>query len=343
MKDNDAMRRLVGDEDWAGLQQCLANREWDPNRPLVLSLQEDKLLLLPFAAGRGHVALTKQLIELGVQVNARVRGEDTALMSACEIGHREIVDLLLQAGADVNTKSTLSDEGDRGETPLMAAAQHGYREIIENLLQKGASVSTTTRRGRTALTYALLRGDIDRDLVRLLLEAGCPVDGRDLHHPVYQRDLDVVKLLLTAKPDVNRPFDWPTWVLSNERGDTPLFVAVAKNSAEILGPEMGQVIKPAERLAIIDLLIEAGADVNAQRGTKGNGWTPLMLAAAVDEDEVARRLLDAGADPNKTVKCSRITLIDGRQKQVKGPLNAVGMAQERPDNKKIRRLLLGHE
>jgi ankyrin repeat protein len=193
------------------------------------------------------------------------------------------------------------------------------------------------------LTYALLRGDIDRNLVRLLLEAGCPVDGRDLHHPVYQRDLDVVKLLLTAKPDVNRPFDWPTWVLSNERGDTPLFVAVAKNSAEILGPEMGQVIKPAERLAIIDLLIEAGADVNAQRGTIRTGWTPLMLAAAQDEDEIARRFLDAGADPNKTVECNRITLIDGRQKRVKGPLSATGMAQERPDNKKIRRLLLGHE
>ena len=255
-------------------------------------------------------------------------------MDACEMGHAEIVDLLLQAGADVNQKSRVSDDGDSGQTPLMAAATHRYRDIIERLLKQGADVRAKTRRGRSALTFAMMRSDIDRDLLRLLLGAGCPVDGRDLHHAIYQRDLDVVELLLAAKPDVNMRFDWPKDVLSNERGDTPLFVAVANGF---------QKEKRVERLAIIALLIQAGADVNAQRGIKANGWTPLMLAAMQDEDEVARRLMNAGADPNKTVETRWMGLVDGRQKKQHGQLSAIGVAQENPNNKKIRRLLLGHE
>jgi uncharacterized protein len=341
MKDNDAMWKLVREKDWAGVEQSISKGEWDPNRPLTFSIQEGGVLLLSAAAEHGLVSLAKQLIESGANVNARLRGEDTALMDACEMGHREVVDLLLQAGADVNKKSRISDEGDPGETPLMAAATQGYRDIVEKLLKRGADVMAKTRRGRSALTFVLFRGDIDRDLVRLLLEAGCPVGGRDLHHPIYQRDLDVVELLLAAKPDVNMRFDWPTRVLSNERGDTPLFVAVARNSAQMLGLE--REIKPVERLAIVDLLLSAGADVNAQRGMKGNGWTPLMAAVAQDEDEIARRLMDAGADPNKTVECKRVSVVNGCQKRLKGPLSAVGMAQERPNNKKIRRFLLGHE
>lgn len=339
MLDNDAMWKLVRDEDWARIEYFVGCGQWDPNRPLTFSLQPGGLLLLSAAVERGLVSLTKQLIERGANVNARLPGEDTALITACENGHREIVDLLLQLGADVNKKSTISDDGDAGETPLMISSEDGNLDLVELLLKHGADVAATTRRGRSALSFALSRTPIHREVIRLLLVAGCPVDGRDLHCPVYERDLHIVEQLLAAKPDANLRYDWPTDLLSPKRGDTPLFVAVAWTPTEMSGSEKTSVA----RLAIIDLLIQAGADVNAQRGIKANGWTPLMLAAAQDDAEIARKLMDAGADPNKTVAARWISLVDDCQKQRKGPLSAIGMAHERPNNSKIRRLLLGHD
>ncbi|MFO1487928.1 MAG: hypothetical protein U1F65_05575 [Verrucomicrobiota bacterium] len=69
----------------------------------------------------------------------------------------------------------------------------------------------------------------------------------------------------------------------------------------------------------------------------------MMHAAAQDEDEIARRLLKAGADPKKTVETSWYAVVDGNSKQRKGPLNAIGMAEQRPESKRVRRLMLGHE
>lgn len=335
------MWKLVKAQDWATAEKCVAGGEWDANEPLTYGMHNEKALLLSAAVEHGSVSLVKQLIKSGADVNARLRGEDTPLMIACEAGNGEIVDVLLEAGADANKKSSVSDEGDPGETPFMVAAEGGNREMMAKLLKHGADVKAKTRRGRTALSFAMFKDKIDPDLIRFLLNAGCPVDGRDLHHPIYQRELHIVELLLAAKPDVNLCYDWPTWVLSNAKGDTPLFVVVVKNLAERAATAREMNLK--ERLVILDLLISAGADVNAQRGGRAGGWTPLMYAAAQDEVEVARRLLDAGADPNKTIETRWIGIVDGCQKQRKGPLSAIGMANERTDNKGIRKLLLGHE
>lgn len=290
---NRVMWQLIGDRNWEGIQQRLANGEWNPNRPLVLALQSGGLLLLSVAVEHGQVAVARQLIELGADVNAHMPGEIQPLMEACDASNREMVELLLQAGANVNTKCSVSDEGDAGETPLMAAVTH--RDIVEMLLRNGARIDATTRRGRSVLSRLLETELVDLDMVRFLLDAGCPVDGRDLHHPILQRSLNVVKLLLARKPDVNKPFDWPTYLGSPRKGDTPIFVAVDRNADEMLEGTESEVRKRAERLAIIDLLIEAGAEVNGQRGGKMSTWTPLRMAIAQDDAEIVKRLIDAGA------------------------------------------------
>src|SRR3954452_7423380 len=98
---NRAMWRLYRNSDWESIQQCLARGEWDANRPLVHELQPGGVLLLHAAVLGGQMRLARQLIELGADPNASMPGETKLLTEVCQKGDREMVDLLLQAGADV--------------------------------------------------------------------------------------------------------------------------------------------------------------------------------------------------------------------------------------------------
>lgn len=62
----------------------------------------------------------------------RDRTDQTALMRAAWQGHAEIVNLLVERGADVNAKSDL------GLTVLMGAAKHGHTAVVEMLKKVGA-------------------------------------------------------------------------------------------------------------------------------------------------------------------------------------------------------------
>ena len=92
--------------------------------------------LIP-AAERGHVHTVDMLIQAGVKVDHINRLHWTALLEAIILGnggraHTEIVQLLLNAGADPN----LAD-GD-GVTPLQHARRRGYAQIEQLLTKAGA-------------------------------------------------------------------------------------------------------------------------------------------------------------------------------------------------------------
>ena len=64
-------------------------------------------------------------------------------------GHKEIVELLIAKGADVNAKA-----GDAGSTPLHWAVQQSHNEIVQLLIAKGADVNAKHGDGETPLDYA---------------------------------------------------------------------------------------------------------------------------------------------------------------------------------------------
>ena len=94
--------------------------------------------------------------------------------------------------------------------------------------------------------------------------------SEQLHRAAQNGDLPQVQKLLAAKYPVNR-FD--------ELGKTPLHYAVA-----------------GEHMAVVDALLRAGANVNA-RDERVAGGTPLGEYAGSCSYAMARRLIDAGADP----------------------------------------------
>ena len=67
---------------------------------------------------------------------------------AAENGHKEIVELLIRAGADKD----LQDKD--GSTPLHRAARTGHKEIVELLMRTGAVINQSNNEGKTALDVA---------------------------------------------------------------------------------------------------------------------------------------------------------------------------------------------
>jgi len=175
------------------------------------------------AAGRGHAALTKYLLEQGARVNDRAPNGKTALHAAAEFGPVDVAGLLLEHGAKI-------DAVDRnGYTPLWGAAFNNRPEMIEFLLQKGASLRHRDKNGNTALSPAALNGA--NDAIRKLVERGLAPDTKNkfgrtpLFDAIEASREDTVVLFVEYKAGLNA---------RKESGQTPLGLAQARGDARII-------------------------------------------------------------------------------------------------------------
>ena len=109
---------------------------------------------LGLASFFGHKNIADLLLEHGAEVNSASRNGQHVqpLHSAAASQQLEIVRALLAHGADVNA----TQEG--GFTPLQEAAQNGQVEMVELLLSYGADVNAKNAAGHTALDLALQKG-----------------------------------------------------------------------------------------------------------------------------------------------------------------------------------------
>jgi len=85
------------------------------------------------AARKGDVAALKAILDKGISPDAKWRYGMTALFPACDRGHLEVVKLLLERGANVNTTDRFYNA-----TPIATALNKGHVEIAALLLEKGA-------------------------------------------------------------------------------------------------------------------------------------------------------------------------------------------------------------
>jgi ankyrin repeat protein len=131
----------------------------DADRTTTTSDEETALV---FAIGKADLEIVKALTkDKNTQVvNASLAGGLTMLMLAAQNGELEILNILLEAGADV-----LALDKD-GCTALMLAAANGHIEIVDALLKAGANKNAADNEGKTALIFATENGH--QNIVALL-------------------------------------------------------------------------------------------------------------------------------------------------------------------------------
>ena len=119
---------------------------------------------LYYAARFGEHELVKILLEAGAVINTATNDGCTPLYIAAQNGREAVVRGLVEAGADVNKAV------DNGATPLHVAAHNGHEAVARGLVEAGADVNKATDDGATPLCIATVK--CHRAIARLLTDAG---------------------------------------------------------------------------------------------------------------------------------------------------------------------------
>ena len=137
------------------LLQAIENDDSQKVRELIASRvdlnfeNDDGDFPLYIASWRGNKEIVELLLVNGANVNYEADAYFyTALMVASGAGHAVIVNFLLECGANVNA------EDDWQLTSLMRAAESGHLEVARTLLKHGANANLRDDRGKTALELA---------------------------------------------------------------------------------------------------------------------------------------------------------------------------------------------
>jgi cytohesin len=285
------------------------------------------LLMESFSSGKEMVKL---LIDRGADIHVRCEwvGGVTALHRAIRYSYRDIAELLIQRGLDVNAGPwtplhVAADEKDRLEmtefliqkgadvnakdqrdrTPLFEATNSGNKEVAELLIAKGANVNAKRNSGETPLHAAVT--DNNKDLAELLISKDADVNAKNdygrtpLHFAVLRANKDIVEVLIANKVtlDAEDKGGVTPLGLAEERGQSEIAELLRENGAKIsVGVNETPLIEAIKTGNInkVQSLINGGADVNAKNSY---GYTALHATCLIaNRIRYTELLIAAGAD-----------------------------------------------
>ena len=105
------------------------------------------------ASSGGYIDIVRLLLEHTADVNSQSQAGNTALIYACCGGYEDVVEVLLNHGADIEAHN------ENGHTPLMEAASGGHVSVAKMLLERGACINSHSNEFKeSALTLACYKG-----------------------------------------------------------------------------------------------------------------------------------------------------------------------------------------
>jgi len=235
------------------------------------------------AARDGDFATVRALIARHANVNETARDGSTAVLWAVYQSDIGMVRALVAVGASLNMPNRY------GITPLLQASRTGDAPMIAELLKAGADVKKSIHpEGETPLMAASRTGKVDA--VQLLLKAESDPNAADSYQKetalmwaAEEGHVDVVNALLTAgaNPNAKASVSQLTTRKNADHatgGFTALMFAVRDGHENV-----------------VRALVKGSADLKA---ANGDGVTATSIAIENDRFDLARTLLDLGADPN---------------------------------------------
>ncbi|KAJ7274220.1 ankyrin repeat-containing domain protein [Mycena rebaudengoi] len=251
---------------------------------------EDMRDSLIVAAYWGYTGMVKVLVEY---MDVASGYYDSALQAASAKGHEEV-----RAGIEavvrllIQNGADVNAQGGKYGSALQAASASGHEAIVRLLIEQGANMNAQGELFDNALQAASASGN--EAVVRLLIQDGVDVNAQG-------GDFGTALQVASAKghEGISGLFANALQAASYS-GHVEVARLLVERGADVnaQGGEDGSALQAASTKGhqeIVRLLIELGADVNAQGGEYGSA---LQAASAEGHQEIVRLLIELGADIN---------------------------------------------
>ena len=223
--------------------------------------------------------ITRCLLKAGADITERAPNKSTLLFLAIKANRIDIVQILIDAGADINaTECNFNDIWRRlGATALHYAAEYGCAEIVQALIAKRTTdINARDGFGKNAIDYAEQNGNLD---IAELLRAAADINAQyiertsEFQDAVANKNIPAILRLIGEGININ---------YRNYSDETFLHRAVRRG-----------------RPHVVQAVLQGRPNINA-KDHEGN--TPLHVAARFHRIEVVKILLAAGADTTEKNK-----------------------------------------
>ena len=212
-----------------------------------------------------------------------------ALLHAIRQKHKNCVDQLIAAGADVNTTDH------NGHTALMLAGDVGATGCLDSLIKSGARTDIKSSHGNFTVLHFTAKGG-HKECLELLLENGFEIDRKVVTIIAQSGHSNCLNVLIKGGLDVNGSFE-PLQTAA-EAGQVDIMELLIRQGGDVNLLRFGRTALHLAALrghdSSLRLLIQSGADVNL-----GRDETPLILAARCGKAACVRTLINAGADVHR--------------------------------------------